>query len=184
MSEQAGMSLTTGFLTWLIFSGSQNGETAYKAHHAEHPQAPAASHAMHKYAIFFFSFRFFRKVDLLWATSWENLFLPYANNKGADQPVHPRSLISTFVLRYLGSIISILAISKNFKTLAFLCSWTGWFESYLVANLEDRFSRDVVLVINRCLLYLQREVYNHWVCPLQLLTQSRKTLWRISENLY
>ena len=21
-----------------------------------------------------------------WATSWENLFLPYANNKGADQP--------------------------------------------------------------------------------------------------
>ena len=22
----------------------------------------------------------------LWATSWENLFMPYANNKGADQP--------------------------------------------------------------------------------------------------
>ena len=29
--------------------------------------------------------------DIQWATSWENLFLPYANNKGADQPVHPRS---------------------------------------------------------------------------------------------
>ena len=31
------------------------------------------------------------------ATSWGNLFMPYANNKGADQPAHPRSLISIFV---------------------------------------------------------------------------------------
>ena len=29
----------------------------------------------------------------------KNLFLPYANNKGADQPAHPRSLISAFVVR-------------------------------------------------------------------------------------
>ena len=35
-----------------------------------------------------------------------------ANNKGADQPAHPRSLISTFVVRYLDSIIPILANSK------------------------------------------------------------------------
>ena len=41
-------------------------------------------------------------------------FLPYANNKGADQPAHP---------------------------LASLCSLAGWFESYLVENPEDRFSR-------------------------------------------
>ena len=26
----------------------------------------------------------------IWATSWENLFLPYANNKDADQPAHLR----------------------------------------------------------------------------------------------
>ena len=25
----------------------------------------------------------------IWATSWENLFMPYANNKGADQTVQP-----------------------------------------------------------------------------------------------
>ena len=31
----------------------------------------------------------------------------FANNKGADQPAHPRSLISTFVIRLLESIISI-----------------------------------------------------------------------------
>ena len=34
------------------------------------------------------------------------------NNKGADQPAHPRSLISTFVVRCLDSIIPLLAISK------------------------------------------------------------------------
>ena len=28
-----------------------------------------------------------------WTTSWANLFMTYANNKGADQPAHPRSLI-------------------------------------------------------------------------------------------
>ena len=38
--------------------------------------------------------------------------LPYANNKGADQPAHLRSLISAFVVRYLDSIIPILAKSK------------------------------------------------------------------------
>ena len=37
--------------------------------------------------------------------------MPYANSKGADQPAHPRSLISTFVVRFLDSIISILTIS-------------------------------------------------------------------------
>ena len=38
-----------------------------------------------------------------WATSWENLFLSYMNNKGTDQPAHPRSLISAFVVRCLDS---------------------------------------------------------------------------------
>ena len=38
--------------------------------------------------------------------------MPYANNKGADQPAHLRSLISTFVVRFLDSMICILAISK------------------------------------------------------------------------
>ena len=38
--------------------------------------------------------------------------MPYANNKGTDQPVHPRSLISAFVVCCLDSIIRILAKSK------------------------------------------------------------------------
>ena len=36
----------------------------------------------------------------------------YAINKGADQPAHPRSLISTFVVCCLDSMICILRISK------------------------------------------------------------------------
>ena len=50
--------------------------------------------------------------DINWATSWENLFLPYANDKGSDQPAHPRSLISAFVVHCLDSIIPLLAIVK------------------------------------------------------------------------
>ena len=38
--------------------------------------------------------------------------MPYANNKGADQPAHPRSLISAFVVRCLDSIIPLLAIAE------------------------------------------------------------------------
>ena len=47
-----------------------------------------------------------KNYDILkkWAISRENLFMPYVNNKGADQPVHPRSLISTFVVRWLAGM--------------------------------------------------------------------------------
>ena len=41
-----------------------------------------------------------------------NLFLPYANNKGADQPAHPHILIRTFVICCLDSIIPLVPISK------------------------------------------------------------------------
>ena len=37
--------------------------------------------------------------------------MPYANNKAAGQPAHPRSLISAFVVRSLDSIISLVSIS-------------------------------------------------------------------------
>ena len=36
----------------------------------------------------------------------------FKNNKGADQPAHPRSLISAFVIRLLESILSRLARSE------------------------------------------------------------------------
>ena len=38
--------------------------------------------------------------------------MSYANNKGADQPSHPRSLISAFVFHCLISIISLDSIAE------------------------------------------------------------------------
>ena len=33
--------------------------------------------------------------------------------------------------------------SRNFKPLCSFCGCAGWFESYLIANPDDRFSRDM-----------------------------------------
>ena len=38
--------------------------------------------------------------------------MSYANNKGAHQPAHSRSLISAFVVRYLDSIMPLLPIAE------------------------------------------------------------------------
>ena len=48
----------------------------------------------------------------MWATSWENLLMLFANNKDADQPAHPCSLISVFVFRSLDSIWPVVSISE------------------------------------------------------------------------
>ena len=40
------------------------------------------------------------------------MFLPYANNKDADQPAQSRSLIIAFIVRCLDSIIPLVPISK------------------------------------------------------------------------
>ena len=48
----------------------------------------------------------------IWAASWENLFMPYLNHKGTDQPAQPRNLISAFVVRCLDSIIPLVAIPE------------------------------------------------------------------------
>ena len=47
---------------------------------------------------------FFAKIKL--ASTQENLSSGFENNKGADQAVHPHSLISAFVICLLETIIS------------------------------------------------------------------------------
>ena len=47
-----------------------------------------------------------------WASTRGNLSSGFANNKGADQPAHPRSLISTFAIRLLENIISRIATGE------------------------------------------------------------------------
>ena len=67
-----------------------------------------------------------------------NLILLNVNNKVTDQM---RSLISTFVLCYLESIISKLATCKiKVNILASLCSCADLVEPCLVRNIKDRFS--------------------------------------------
>ena len=51
--------------------------------------------------------------------------------------------------------------SRNFKSLASLCGCAGRFESYLVENSEDRFSRDEAQMIytNKCIHKVEMYIY-------------------------
>ena len=69
--------------------------------------------------------------------------MPYANNKGADQPVHPRSLISAFVVGCLDSIISILAMSKISGLYLVSVAEQADLSLTWLETPEDRFSHDV-----------------------------------------
>ena len=52
--------------------------------------------------------------------------MPYANNKGADQAAHRRSLISAFVFPCLDSIIPLVPISRiSSLYLASVAAYTG-----------------------------------------------------------
>ena len=60
---------------------------------------------------------------------------------------------------------------QTFKPLASLCSWAGRFESYLVRNPEDRFSRDVahlIMTVRKVYVELDSQksntvrLYCHW----------------------
>ena len=65
----------------------------------------------------------------------------YANNKDADQPAHPHSLISAFVVRCLDSMISEL-VKPKISRLYLVSATEQAGLSYLVGNPEDRFSGD------------------------------------------
>ena len=68
--------------------------------------------------------------------------MPYANNKDADQPAHPRSLISAFVVCCLDSIIPLVSIFEiSSPYLVSVTAQTGLSLTW-VANPGDRFSRD------------------------------------------
>ena len=74
--------------------------------------------------------------------------MAYANNKGAYQPAHPRSLISAFIFRCLGSIVPTLAKCKMSRLK--LVSETEQIRLSLTwsETTEDRFSRDVAHMIH------------------------------------
>ena len=79
-------------------------------------------------------------------------FMSYANNKGADQPVHPRSLTSAFVVRCLDSIITLDSIAEISRLwLASVAAQAGlclvWSETP-----EDTFCR----VVARIFMFMYR----------------------------
>ena len=53
-----------------------------------------------------------KSINTIFASTRENLSSVFANNKGADQTVHPRSLISAYVIRLLKSTIAKLAANE------------------------------------------------------------------------
>ena len=72
--------------------------------------------------------------------------MPYANNKGAYQPAHPRSLISTFVVRCLDSTICVLAISKVSRFYLVSVAKQAGFKLTCSKIPEDTFSRDLAQI--------------------------------------
>ena len=71
----------------------------------------------------------------------ENLSWGCANNKGADQPAHPHSLISAFVIHYLESkVASLLTCKISIFYLVSVAEQTS-FESHFFGNNEDGFCR-------------------------------------------
>ena len=68
--------------------------------------------------------------------------MPYANDKSADQPAHPLSLISTFVVHCLDSIIPLVYMLKISSL--YLASVTEQVDLSLtwLETPEDRFSGD------------------------------------------
>ena len=85
--------------------------------------------------------------------------MSYANNKGSDQPAHPRSLISAFVVRCLDSVMSLVSVTKiSSLMLASVVAQAGlclaWSETP-----EDTFCRVVAQMLeliqtNRCSIIL------------------------------
>ena len=77
---------------------------------------------------------------MIWAMSWENLFMPYANNK-AQISLRIRAVWSAPLLFAVSSFYI-----RNFKPLASFCGCAGWFESYLIENTEDGLSGPYTIV--------------------------------------
>ena len=102
---------------------------------------------------------------VIWATSWVYLFMPYANNKSADQPAHPRSLISTFIVRSLDSDISSFYIGNLASVPSFSLIWsqtpkTGFLMTRLIREQQRCRSVCASYQSDQCLCYLLYKKYN------------------------
>ena len=90
--------------------------------------------------------------------------MSYANNKGQDQPAHPRSLISAFVVCCLDSVISLVSVTKiSSLTLASVTEQLSWSLTWSETP-EDMFCHDKVQMIS-CFVSEKDNVCRHFCCP-------------------
>ena len=75
----------------------------------------------------------------------------YANIKGADQPAHPRSLISAFVVRCLDSVMSLVSVIKISSIILASVAEQASLSLTWSETPEDTFSHDEVHI------YVHRE---------------------------
>ena len=68
--------------------------------------------------------------------------LPYANNKGVDQPAHPRSLISAFVVCCLDSVMSLVSVTKILSLMLTSVAEQARLSLTWLETPEDMFSHD------------------------------------------
>ena len=101
--------------------------------------------------------------------------MSYANNKGADQPAHPRSLISAFVVRCLDSMKSLDSIAEISRLkLAFVAAQAGlclaWSETP-----EDSFCRVEALILYTMLCFLYDRLRpDEGKCVIRLVMYGKK----------
>ena len=132
------------------------------------------------------SFKYFMfLLHHMWATSWKNLFVPYVNNKGTDQPVHLHSLISTFVFPCLDSMISLVSISEiSSLYLASVAEQAGlslnWSQTRKTGFLMTRLIYFMSLFISVSLL---RELKHSNIVTLHDIIHTEKSLTLVFEYL-
>ena len=73
--------------------------------------------------------------------------MPHANSKGAGQPAHPHSLISTFAFRCLDSVTLLVAIHESSRLQLVPVAEQAGLSLTLSKTPEDRFSCDMALFI-------------------------------------
>ena len=80
--------------------------------------------------------------------------MSYANNKGADQPAHPRSLISAFIVGCLDSVMSLVSVTKISSLMLASVAEQASLSLTWTETPEDTFSRDEDhMKTAKCMIY-------------------------------
>ena len=97
--------------------------------------------------------------------------MSYANTKGADQPAHPRSLISAFVVRCLDNVMSQVSLTKISSLMQASVAEQASLSLTWLKTLEDIFSHDeaqIKLVFCSFIVLFRNTVLAKWENKCQL----------------